>query len=437
MKLVSTRDPNTQVSFVEATQKGLADDGGLFVPISLPTLPRSFVDSLPSLSFQEIAFAISRMVLAGEIPDAHLREITERALKFPAPLRYLDEDHAILELFHGPTLAFKDFGAQFMAQTMAYIDRNESRSRTILVATSGDTGSAVAHGFHGMQGMRVVLLYPSGKISSIQELQLTTIGGNVAAIEVDGTFDDCQSLVKAAFMDRDLSTRTRLTSANSINIARLLPQTFYYASAIAQVRDPARPVVFAVPSGNLGNLTAGLMAWKMGLPVEKFVGATNINQVLSRYVHTGRVESAQAQPTISNAMDVGNPSNLSRIRALFDDSLADLRQILASSSHTDDATRVAIKDLYRTYRYVMDPHGAVAYCGLREYRPRASAHALGIVLETAHPAKFLDVFDGTMRKAIEIPERLRRALKGKKSAVPLSPRPDALKEFLVSTYHQG
>jgi threonine synthase len=433
MRLVSTKDPNNQVSFVEAAQKGLADDGGLFTPVSLPTLPRSFMDSLPSMSFQEIAFAISRTVLAGEIPDAALREIIERALKFPATLRYLDEHHAVLELFHGPTLAFKDFGAQFMAQLMAHIDRNEARYRTVLVATSGDTGSAVAHGFHGLEGMRVVLLFPSGKISSIQELQLTTIGGNVSAIEVDGTFDDCQSLVKAAFMDRDLSSRMRLTSANSINIARLLPQTFYYASAVAQLRDPARPVVIAVPSGNLGNLTAGLMAWKMGLSVEKFVGATNINQALPRYVHTGRIESAPAQPTISNAMDVGNPSNLSRIRALFDDNLTQLRQILVSSSHTDAATRDAIKDLYRTYRYVMDPHGAVAYCGLREYQPRGSAAALGIVLETAHPAKFLDVFDGTMRRAIEIPERLRRALRGKKSAVQLPPRLDAFKEFLLST----
>jgi threonine synthase len=432
MRLYSTSDPGLTVSFREAVVRGIADDGGLFMPATIPVFPRGFYDSIGSLSFQEISFLIAQRLLEQEIPDDALRGIVEESLTFPVPLHSLDNRTFVLELFHGPTLAFKDFGARFMARTLAYLQRHEKTETTILVATSGDTGSAVAHGFHNVEGMTVVLLYPSGRVSAIQELQLTTLEGNVTALEIDGTFDDCQRLVKRAFADRELSSKKKCTSANSINVGRLLPQSFYYFNAYARLPDRTLPLVFAVPSGNLGNLTAGLIAWKMGLPVERFIAATNVNDVLPRFLETGSYAPAHAVATISNAMDVGNPSNFSRILALFDKSLPAIRGILSSASFSDDETRSAIQEVFRQYGYVMDPHGAVAYAALDRFTHGASTQQ-AIILETAHPAKFPDVYDTTMKDHFEVPERLQALIRGTKRSVRLSARFEDLKAFLMSS----
>ncbi|HEX9007129.1 MAG TPA: threonine synthase, partial [Bacteroidota bacterium] len=368
MKLYSTSDRGLTATFAEAVELGIAPDGGLFMPALIPPMPPALLD--PRHSFQEIAFEAALLLLGDEIPAAALRTIVETSLTFPVPVRLLADDLAILELFHGPTLAFKDFGARFMARTLSWLRRGSERETTVLVATSGDTGSAVAQGFHGVEGLAVILLYPSGRVSRIQELQLTTAGGTVTALEIDGTFDDCQRLVKQAFADQDLSRRKNLTSANSINIARLLPQAFYYLEAFVRLPHHDGPIVFSVPSGNLGNLTAGLIAWKMGLPVKRFIAATNVNDVLPRYLATGRFAPAPAVPTLSNAMDVGNPSNLVRIIDLFGGDLERMRGILSSVPHTDAETRAAITDLFQSHGYALDPHGAVGYLALRDYRGR-------------------------------------------------------------------
>jgi threonine synthase len=432
MRLFSTTDPGITVSFCEAVDRGIAADGGLFMPASVPAFPPEFFRTIGSLSFQEISFLVAQRLLEQEIPDDALRGIVEESLTFPAPLLLLDDRVAVLELFHGPTLAFKDFGARFMARTLAYLHRHDRRETTILVATSGDTGSAVAHGFHNVEGMTVVLLYPSGRVSAIQELQLTTLEGNVTALEIEGTFDDCQRLVKQAFADSELSSRKKFTSANSINVGRLLPQAFYYFNAFARLPDRKLPPVFSVPSGNLGNLTAGLIAWKMGLPVGRFIAATNANDVLPRFLETGSYAPARAVATISNAMDVGNPSNFSRILALFDGSLPAIRGILSSASFSDDETRRAIREVFQRYGYVMDPHGAVAYGALRRFAPGAAAQC-GIVLETAHPAKFPEVYDGAMKENLEVPDRLQALTRGTKRSVPLSGTFEDLKAFLLSS----
>ena len=367
----------------------------------------------------------------GEIPPETLSTIIQKALSFPAPLHAIDGDTAILELFHGPTLAFKDFGARFMAQVLSYYREKESQEWTILVATSGDTGSAVAQGFLGAEGIHVVLLYPSGRVSATQELQLTTIGGNVTALEIDGTFDDCQRLVKSAFADRDLSTRCHLTSANSINIARLIPQSFYYFEAYARRPDPARSMVFSVPSGNLGNLTGGILAWRMGLPVERFIAATNANRVFTDYVQTGFFNPRQALQTISNAMDVGNPSNLARIMVIFAGSIDAVKSILDSYSVSDEVTQDTIRDVFARRGYVLDPHGAVAYSALGRWRSEHRSNAFGVVLETAHPAKFLDAYDDHLRRTIPVPERLAAVLQRTKQSTKLTAAFEDLKSYLI------
>jgi threonine synthase len=373
------------------------------------------------------------LVIAGEIAENDLRRIVEESITFPAPLRTLDDETAVLELFHGPTLAFKDFGARFMARTLAYLHRGDSRAITILVATSGDTGSAVASGFHNVEGMDVVLLYPSGRVSTIQELQLTALTGNVVALEIDGTFDDCQRLVKLAFADRDITSHRALTSANSINVARLFPQTFYYFNAFARLPTRDHPLVFSVPCGNLGNLTAGLMAWKMGLPVRKFIAATNANDVLTRYLATGQFTPSAPRPTLSNAMDVGNPSNFARIAALFGDSIDLFRTILVSASYTDAQTRAAIEEALERYGYLLDPHGAVAFAALRDLRAQTGEGCYGVFLETAHPAKFPEVYAGLQGARLETPERLQRLLQGGKHSVKLPAQFDAVKEYLLTS----
>ncbi|HTP12614.1 MAG TPA: threonine synthase, partial [Bacteroidota bacterium] len=422
MKLRSTSGHGGIFSFAEAVERGIAEDGGLFMPVSITRFGDDFFVSIGSLSFVEIAFRVAGLLLEGEIPDPDLRTIVEESMTFPAPLHELDNQTSLLELFHGPTLAFKDFGARFMAKTMEYLHRNDSREATVLVATSGDTGSAVAHGFHNVKGIRVCLLYPSGRVSTTQEQQLTTVGGNTTALEVDGSFDDCQRLVKQAFADKDLAGRLNLTSANSINIARLLPQTFYYFHAFACRQNSALPVVFSVPSGNLGNLTAGLVAWKMGLPAERFVAATNANDVFTRFLGTGEFKPGRSVATLSNAMDVGNPSNFVRISHLFDGKLDSMRRILSSATFTDSQTKNCITDVYDQYGYILDPHGAVGVLAMDAFRIREKRTVQGIVLETAHPAKFLEVYDERIRQVISVPERLRAALEKKKISVSISSR---------------
>ena len=432
MRLNSTKNRRLSVSFTEAVEPGSPGDGGLYMPTTIPSFSEQFVRSLHGMEFQEIAFQAAHLLLEGEIPDAALRRIIEESITFPAPLRVLDEHTAVLELFHGPTLAFKDFGARFMARVMAYLHRNDHVQITVLVATSGDTGSAVAHGFSDADGISVVLLYPSGRVAPMQELQLTTAGRHVTALEIEGTFDDCQRLVKQAFADRELSSRKKLTSANSINIARLLPQTFYYFLGFAQLGPDPPPVVFAVPSGNLGNLTAGLIAEKMGLPVELFVAGSNMNDTLPRFLATGIIETAQSVSTISSAMDVGDPSNLPRILALYDDVQA-LRKRLVGWAITDDETREAIHTTFTRHGYLMDPHTAVARCALSRYASGAKSRHIGVILSTAHPAKFAHSFDDALKRAVEIPAALRALSPGRKRSVRLTAAFGEFKEFLIQS----
>jgi threonine synthase len=430
MRLTSTSGNGGTVSFEEALHRGIAPDGGLYFPVTIPPVPVGFVEGMAHRSFVEIAFEVARCALGGEIPDNDLMRIVHDAFSFPVPLHQLEERTGVLELFHGPTLAFKDFGARFMARAVRHFGRHEDVERTVLVATSGDTGSAVAHGFAGVPGIRVVLLYPGGRVSRTQELQLTTVGGNVTALEIAGTFDDCQRLVKRAFADPELSTRRRLTSANSINIGRLLPQAFYYFEAIA--RKPVdMPAVISVPCGNLGNLTGGLIARAMGLPVHHFCAATNVNRVMVDYLETGVFTPAEAKETISNAMDVGNPGNLPRIVRMFNGDLGAMRSVIESTSIMDDETRRTITQVYARTGYVLDPHGAVGYAAL--VRSRRLSETYGIVLETAHPAKFLETLDPSLRAVVEMPARLRETLAKKKVSIRMTNSFDDLKAFLLST----
>jgi threonine synthase len=433
MKLCSTNNSRLSATFLEAVERGSPGDGGLYMPGDIPSFSETFIRALHGMPFQEIAYQAARLLVGGEIPDHALRQIIEESITFPAPLHMLNEHTGVLELFHGPTLAFKDFGARFMARVMAYIHSGDHASTTVLVATSGDTGSAVAHGFRDAEGISVVLLYPSGRVAPMQELQLTTAGNHVTALEILGTFDDCQRLVKQAFADTEISARRRLTSANSINIARLVPQTFYYFNAFAQLPHDAPPAVFAVPSGNLGNLTAGLMAAKMGLPVELFVAGSNINDTLIRFLASGVVQAAPAVPTISSAMDVGDPSNLARVVSLFDNDIHALRKQLAGWSITDGETRDGIRTVFQSSDYLMDPHTAVAWSALSMYRAGSRKKHTGIVLSTAHPAKFGHLFDEALKARIELPEALGTLRPEMKRSIQLSARFDEFKEFLLQS----
>ncbi len=405
MQLYSTNNKSHLISLREAVFKGLPEDNGLYMPAKIPALPSEFIKNLEQFSFQEIAFTVAKSLLQGAIPENNLQEIIKQSITFPAPLVALDEKRHVLELFHGPSLAFKDFGARFMAQLMSYFNRGEDKELTILVATSGDTGGAVAAGFYKTPGIRVVILYPSGKVSFLQEKQLTTLGENITALEVDGTFDDCQTLVKKAFLDADLNTNLRLSSANSINIARLIPQSFYYFEAFKQIRDKSTPVVFSVPSGNFGNLTAGLFAKKMGLPVSHFIAATNANDVVPEYLHTGAYHPRPSIRTLSNAMDVGNPSNFARILDLYCSTWNNITAEISGYGFSDAQTKKAMCEVKEKYDYVIDPHGAVGYLALETFF-QEQPNAQGVILETAHPAKFKDEVDVILNSAIEIPERL-------------------------------
>ena len=432
MRLYSTKNPSAFVNLKEAVFKGLPDDNGLFMPEHIPTLPKEFIQSLQKYSFQEIAFQVSKAILMGAIPENELKDIIEKSITFPAPLVKLDDNGYILELFHGPSLAFKDFGARFMAQLMSYFNRDAEKELVILVATSGDTGGAVAAGFYKTPGIKVVILYPKGKVSLLQEKQLTTLGHNITALEVNGNFDDCQSLVKKAFLDKDLTNKIRLSSANSINIARLIPQTFYYFEAYKQLTKTDKPIVFSTPSGNFGNMTAGLFAKKMGLPIHQFLAATNANDVVPQYLKTGEYRPRPSTPTLSNAMDVGAPSNFARMENLYGSTWNIIKQEITGYAYSDDQTKQAMKEVYSQYKYIIDPHGAVGYLALKEYQK--SNNCIGIILETAHPSKFIKDVEKILETKIEVPVRLEVLRKKRKKAVKMGTQFQAFKEWLNLNY---
>ena len=437
MKYYSTNNKNNLVSFKEAVIKGIADDGGLFLPVEIPKLPSDFIKNVNKYSFSEIAYNIAKTLLENEIPDKDLKKIIDESINFEVPLIKLHDDSiSVLELFHGPTLAFKDFGARYMAKTLSYFNQGKNEI-TILVATSGDTGSAVANGFLNADGIRVILLYPSGKVSVIQEKQLTTLNGNITALEIAGTFDDCQRLVKQAFADREIKKELILSSANSINIARLIPQSFYYFFAYKQIHDKSKPLVFSVPSGNFGNLTGGILAMMMGLPVYKFIAALNINSVFLDYLKTGIFEARKSIRTISNAMDVGNPSNFFRIKSIFNESHKEIKDKIFAASFSDEQTKAAIKEVFSKYNYILDPHGAVGYLALKEFLKVDKAESINsIILETAHPAKFLDDVQDILKMKIEMPERLKHSLELEKKSIRLSNGFEEFKSFLMKNHNE-
>jgi len=400
VKYYSLTTPSHKVSFQQAVVSGLAPDGGLYMPEHLPVLSKEFISQLPVLSKEDIGFTIARLFIDESVSDKTLYEIVRETIDFDFPLVALEENVYALELFHGPTLAFKDVGARFLARILQHIAKTIHQEITVLVATSGDTGSAAAHGFYNVEGIRVVILYPSGMVSALQEKQFATLGKNIQAIKIAGTFDDCQQLVKQAFQDEELRKTKFLTSANSINIARLIPQSFYYFFAWLQLSTP-KHVVFSVPSGNFGNLTAGVLAKKMGLPIDAFVAATNVNDVVPEYLHTKVFKPRASTQTISNAMDVGNPSNFPRLLALYDNDWDYISKEIYGYAFTDAETRMAMLDVFNQKKYVLDPHGAVGYLGLKKYLGR-NPDAQGIFLETAHPSKFPDVVESAIQQPISI-----------------------------------
>jgi threonine synthase len=431
IQFYSTEGRSSKVFLEEAVMTGLAKDGGLFMPDQIVRLPDRFFQEIFSLSFSEISFEIIKNLLQGSLPAQDLRQIVEKAISFDAPLKAIFPHVYALELFHGPTLSFKDFGARFMAQLMGYFVRHRDQPLHILTATSGDTGSAVAQAFLDVPGIRVWILYPKGKVSFSQEKQLTTIGHNITALEVKGTFDECQSLVKQAFNDLDLRQKIALTSANSINIARLIPQTFYYFYAYAQLKAPKHPLVFSVPCGNFGNLTAGLFAKKMGLPVSQFIAATNINDSVPRFLKEGSFKPLPSKKTLSNAMDVGNPSNFARMLDLYQHNGKRMRQEIVGMSFSDAQTESAIRNLLDKSGYLLDPHGAVAYLGLQAFLEQYSEPIHGIFLETADPAKFAEDVERITGQKVPIPERLKTVLSQKKRTLVIRAQYEDLKESLI------
>jgi threonine synthase len=438
MKYRSTSRQCPEVTFREAVLRGLAEDGGLYVPAEIPRLERNFFERLPQLSFPELCVEVARPYLDGEIGDDALRELVAEAMNFPVPLVSLSPPLAgasklhVLEMFHGPTLAFKDFGARFMARVMGHFVRGSGRELTVLVATSGDTGSAVAQGFFGVPGIRVVVLYPSGRVSEAQERQFTTLGGNITALEVAGAFDDCQRLVKQALADVELNEKLFLTSANSINIARLIPQTFYYFAAFAQLGQAEVPVVVSVPSGNFGNLTAGLYAKRTGLAASQFIAATNINDVVPEFLRSGTFRPRPSQQTLSSAMDVGNPSNFARLADLYENDIGAMRRDLWGCGFTDEETLRAMKSVQERFGYLADPHTAVGILGFETFLKQHSGPCQGIALATAHPAKFAEAVARATGVKPKLPERLAECLARPKKSQPLANSFEELKSFLLA-----
>ena len=430
MKFYSLNKKAADVSFREAVIRGIAPDRGLYFPREINPIPASFFENIEELTDHEIAFKAMKQFTSDSIPENKLKEIIASVLDFPFPVVELEKNIATLELFHGPTLAFKDVGARFMAQCLGYFSEGESNEVTVLVATSGDTGGAVANGFLGVKGVNVVILYPSGKVSDIQERQLTTLGQNITALEVNGNFDDCQNMVKTAFLDSDLKSEIQLTSANSINVARWLPQMFYFLFTYKKLKSRKQPIVFSVPSGNFGNICAGMVAQKLGLPVAHFIAATNVNDTVPRYMHTREYTPITSKPTISNAMDVGDPSNFIRIRNLYNDNFNELKNTFSSYSFTDEETKRTILEIYNNCNYIADPHGAVGYLGLKEYQ-KDNSGTFGVFLETAHPVKFLDVVEETLKLKLPIPSQIQNILEKKKVSFNIDTY-DELKSYLLS-----
>jgi threonine synthase len=429
MKYYSTNNPNHIVSLREAVFKGLAPDKGLYMPQSIPQLPSKFIEKLTAISHDEIATTISSALFGEDIPADDLQQITLESLNFPVPLVQIDKNVFSLELYHGPTMAFKDVGARFMARTLAYFTKNHASEIHVLVATSGDTGSAVANGFLAVKGIKVHILYPKGLVSTLQERQFTTLNQNITAIEVEGTFDDCQHLVKEAFTDAEINDTLSLTSANSINLARLLPQSIYYFFAVSQLGTTIDPPVICVPSGNFGNITAGLIAKRMGLPVKKFIAATNVNDIFPQYLTTGNYNPRPSVSTIANAMDVGDPSNFVRILELYNKSLDALKTDVEGFSYTDNELSEGINHLYKSTGYLPDPHGAAGYLGLIDHM-KSNPSDRGIFLETAHPAKFHETVEAITGDRVEIPERLKNFLSMEKKVIQISSDYNDFKKYL-------
>lgn len=433
MELYSTAGLSPNVGLEEAVFRGLPPDNGLYMPKDLMPLPSRFWQNIGSYSLPAIAYEISRQILRESIPGPRLKALIEQSMDFDAPVHHLDDSTGILELFHGPSMAFKDFGARFMAAIMSHFLQGKQQEIYILVATSGDTGGAVAQGFFQSPGIHVRILYPKGKVSDIQEKQLTTLGGNVQALEVEGTFDDCQALVKQAFLDPDLTQHLHLASANSINISRLIPQSFYYAYALAQIRKQgeSRPLVFSVPSGNFGNLSAGLLAHALGMPVQHFIAANNNNQVVKDYLDSGEYRPKPSLETLSNAMDVGNPSNFVRMQLLAGGAWEKVRQKIKGYACDDPSTLAEIQALYQDHQYLACPHTAVGMYGLKQYRAQGAPEHYGLVLATAHYAKFLPTMEACLQQSLPIPERLAKLLDKTKVARPMSTRYADFKSYLL------
>lgn len=430
MNYYSTNDKTIRASFREAAIQGQAPDRGLYFPEQIPQLPKGFVASMDTMSKEEISFAVMKPYVGDTILDADLRTIVSETVNFPFPLVTVNDRISTLELFHGPTLAFKDVGARFMSRCLGHFVKNRNKAITVLVATSGDTGGAVANGFYNVEGVNVVILYPAGKVSLTQEVQLTTLGNNITAIEVDGSFDDCQQLVKNAFMDADLQKKLFLTSANSINVARWLPQQLYYFFAYQQWKNKAEPPVVAVPSGNFGNICAGLLAFCSGLPAKHFIAACNANDTVPQFLESGVYSARPSVPTLSNAMDVGNPSNFVRILELFQQQVPALKQVLTSYSITDEETRATIRSVYDRFQYLLDPHGAVGYLALQRYLD-ANEGAGGYFLETAHPVKFYDAIEPVIGETIAIPDAIAALLQKQKKRIQIKPKDADLKSLLL------
>ena len=433
MQYYSTNGIAPKVSLQEAVVRGLAPDKGLYMPERIPTIPQAFFNNIGEMTLQDIAFVVANTLFGDDIDSATLKEIVNETLNFDIPLVHVDENRYSLELFHGPTLAFKDVGARFMARLLSYFNKQKgTKDVNVLVATSGDTGSAVANGFLGVQGVRVFVLYPKGKVSKIQEAQFTTLGKNITALEISGTFDDCQALVKSAFMDDELNEKLQLTSANSINVARFLPQMFYYFYAYAQLAKMGKPldnVVISVPSGNFGNITAGLIGKRMGLPIKRFIAANNKNDIFYQYLLSGNYNPRPSISTIANAMDVGAPSNFARILDLYGNSHSAIKAEISGCTYTDEQIAETLKDTYNKTNYLLDPHGAVGYRSLLD---GLNENEIGIFLETAHPAKFKDTVESIIDNNVSIPGKLAAFMKGNKSTIKLPASFSNFKKYLLT-----
>ncbi len=427
MKYYSLNNKNHQVSFEQAVINGLAPDKGLYFPESLSKLSEGFFENIEQLSNTEIAYEVIQQFVGDEIPKEELKRIVDETLSFDFPLVKIEENIYSLELFHGPTMAFKDVGARFMSRCLAYFNRNKNQQNTVLVATSGDTGGAVASGFLGVKGVNVIILYPSGKVSDIQEKQLTTLGQNITALEVDGVFDDCQDMVKQAFLDDDLKA-LNLTSANSINIARWLPQMFYFFFAYKELKKHNKPLIVSCPSGNFGNICAGILAKKLGLPLSYFVASTNANDTIPRYLKDGKYEPKPSVATISNAMDVGNPSNFVRIQEMYNNDLKEFEKDFSSYSFSDEETKKTIQLIHKNFGYIAEPHGAVGYLGLKK-EMETKPNSVGFFLETAHPIKFLDEVEPLLNIKLPIPKQIESVMDKEKVSIIIKTYND-FKDFL-------